>query len=362
VFKKKRLVLRYRGSYYDALNGEELEAVEVQDAVIINFDSTNRTFIVKDKKEVGIPFAYRTKGGKFYMTFDLIPIFLREVAYDYLCIPKSVGLVIESPALLIVFLGAKQEVFFSKDEQERKAFLESFFQGIEYKSISLEELIELVVPKPPYALIAVVLFILLGLWFYFIYSMFFSVSEEQVKKVSAPPPPPPPPPQFVDVGFTQAVLDGLFRFPLRPVEAIKTIDFSSGSVALLSIIPEEGFKKSGNVYRKTNVQVIRYAKDIKLHKDVKTCYHLITKYTDDLIYVDKSQVRLLFDKRVPLEEFERFVADVKGCPVSLKGSANLSQNFMKEQVRITVILYPSLNFEAYNAIAGRVMNSFGGRQ
>ena len=261
MFENNKLIVKYRGSYYDVITGEKLGTIAIQNGTIVDLDSSNQNYTVKDRKESGMPFIYKTRdkeNPKFYMSYNLTLHYLRDVAYDYLGIPKSVGLVVESPTFLIVFLGNKSDIFFSKDPEERRTFLESFFQGIEYKNISLEELVKVVTPQLPFALILVVLLILIGFLGYFAYSMLFSVDEEELQKFTAPPPPPPPPSEFIDIGFTQAVLDGLIRFPLKPVEVIKNINFSSGYITLFSIIPEEGFKKDENGYKKTGVLYLEY--------------------------------------------------------------------------------------------------------
>ena len=352
-------MIKYRGGYYDAVTGERREAIVVQGADVVDLDLKSQGYTVKDKRESGIPYVYRTRDKKkFFMSYSLTPFYLRDVAYDYLGVSKSAGLVVETPSFLIAFLGAKMDVLHSSDPEERRAFLESFFQGIEYKTVPLEELVKAVSPSVPLILVLLTFLIVVAVFAYVAYYALFSAGNEELQEAATPPPPPPPPTEFVDVATTQATIDGLINFPLKPVEAIKNIDFSTGRIKLISIVPQVGFKKGTAGFERDEVSLFPYARDIKIFKKGKACFNLLVKYTDDVLYVGTNQVALLVSGTFPLEQFKEFVKDVKGCPVSFRGYANLLPDFRKERVHIRVTLYFGFDADRYNALSQLLMKNY----
>lgn len=350
---KKRIVVKYKGTIYDPNTGEKADVSQLKGAVIFNIDTASKNFSVKEKKEGGMPFVYKAKDGKWYMTHNLTPYYLSEVLYDYLGLDKSKGLVIESDGFLIAFLGKNYDVLFSKDPEERKAFLEDFFQGIDYKTISLDEAVKVVSPQVPLPLVIGVLVLFLVFAGYLGYTFFFG--EDEVQTVNtAPPPPPPPPANFVAIAKTQANIDGLLRFPLKPYEYIDTIDFTSGTVTVASLIPQEGYQKNDNVFVKKE-KLSKYAKDIKLTKSFQECNDILAFYGANLQLFDKKQAKYSLDKDMDIKKFAKFIYDLKGCPVDILGNAKITVDLRKESVNLKITTY-RINERAYNSMIPRLKN------
>lgn len=348
---KKRIVVKYKGVIYDPNTGEKADLSQLKGAVILNIDTPTKNFSIKEKKEGGMPFVYKAKNGKWYMTHNLTPYYLSEVLYDYLGLDKGKGIVVESDAFLMAFLGKNYDVLFSKDPEERKAFLEDFFQGIDYKTVSLDEALKLVSPQIPIVLVAGVLLGLLLVLGYLGFNIFFGEDESETANVP-PPPPPPPPAKFVAIAKTQANIDGLLRFPLKPYEYIQTVDFTSGTVQVASIIPQEGYKKDGNVFVKKE-RLSKYAKDITLTKDFEECNDILANYGATLQLFNKGEAKYTLDKDMGLKTFAKFVYDLKGCPVDVIGNAKISVDLKKESVNLKITNH-KVNEKAYNLMIPRL--------
>ncbi|GEM_PF-2195983 len=305
--------------YFDTETGKEVGPTDALKGTILVFRE-EKTYVER-KTKARYRYAYKTKDGTWVLSNELSTAFLGRILEDRL---GERQIAITAPALVVAFFGNRQDYMVSTDEGERRKFLETFFQGIPFKEVALEEILPLVVKGKKKLLVLAILFPLFAFFLLLTLSgngeeeslqlKRFSVSSQMVKPVK------PLSPKEISIRLTEGKIEKLSELlkELKPWQYVSRLDFSIGKAVIKSMKPDLGFVKEGRWFKR-EVSLLKKS-DVKPFKTFQRCYSEIQSSGGEIVKNLPDRVEFRLKKETSWEEVSKLLKTLYGCPINLRGT------------------------------------------